>query len=1090
MSENIYADHRKQELETILASQEYLTKINQIANTIRECAKVAENEATIETEFDYQFRNFFDNFFSHLGFSYLPEKEKKVSTRFLKIKGRADTSVGNLIVEFKHPSKFKNQNQIEKSLVQAESYLEGFKNKTIALVTDGLNGEFIIYKDNKTVRQGYNTFDSRMVDTFVKSFVGLNKLELTSDNLKKDLTHFHDGKDSVSKQLTLELFNVLKNKMTQRTEMLFEEWKELFKLSHDDESQQDAIIKRRKAISDYFSITNTNASEEYLALFALQTSYAICVKLVAFKVINNIRFKAGMLDFDNIRKLDSGELLKTFIDLENGAIFRDYGVLNLLEGDFFSWYANEEEWNENISDKIKNILSVLVRYVHTDLFNTENKSQDFFKELYMGMIPKEVRHALGEYYTPHWLAEKVVDESLTKIPLVKLDEWRGLDPTCGSGTFLTILINRKLKSLAKYDAKEKLNNILNSVVGIDINPVTVLTARVNYFLNISHLLDNNILSDGIEIPVYSGDSAYVPRTTIVDGVKCFEYDIHTQISNINIILPQSITHNLKTFSKVMTDIEVDIKNLDSLNVEQKLISIISKSDINDEVIENIRHLSKKLVEMEKNKWNGIWARIITNYITTASIGKFDMIVGNPPWVDWKSLPSGYRSKIKSLHITDTLFSGDGMTGGINLNICALITNVVSTNWLDREGILAFLMPDTLMYQKSYEGFRNLLLPDSRQMYFQEIFDWTKAGHPFAPVQQKFYTYFIGFNKVDYKQGIELTKFSKKPKLSSQQDYIDFQKTFAQDNGYLYQSSSLNTYFTYIKHKDYIDIFSKIAGTSEYKGREGVEVYPQELMIFEVDKNLPSNDKIITLKNIQNPRSKFKVPQMNHVFEKKMLAPLIKGVNIKKFQTPVSDLLVPFAYDPTHSKQVAMPIEDLRRKAPKTAKYFELNKNIFESQNEYSNKLINGKNVPYYSLARVGSYTFAENYVAFRDNSKWGACVVTQVETPWGEWKRPIFQNHAVTISQNKDNENISHDEAHYICAIMNSSIVENYMLNSSDSRSFPIRPRFKIPQYDALNNIHIELSTLSKKAHQTSDSLVIQDIITTIDKLYIDILES
>ena len=132
------------------------------------------------------------------------------------------------------------------------------------------------------------------------------------------------------------------------------------------------------------------------------------------------------------------------------------------------------------------------------------------------------------------------------------------------------------------------------------------------------------------------------------------------------------------------------------------------------------------------------ARIITNYLTTANLGKFDIIVGNPPWVDWKSLPSGYRDKIKSLCISRKLFSGDKVTGGINLNICALISNVVAENWLTDSGILGFLMPEPLISQQSYEGFRNMYLSDDSRLYFKKFTNWTKAGHPFKPVTQKIF----------------------------------------------------------------------------------------------------------------------------------------------------------------------------------------------------------------------------------------------------------------------------------------------------------------------------------------------------------------
>ena len=87
--------------------------------------------------------------------------------------------------------------------------------------------------------------------------------------------------------------------------------------------------------------------------------------------------------------------------------------------------------------------------------------------------------------------------------------------------------------------------------------------------------------------------------------------------------------------------------------------------------------------------------------------KHDLIVGNPPWVKWEHLPAAYTRKIKEFCDVRHIFCNDGgMFGGAQLNICALISNVAATNWLKENGILAFLMPDSLMSQNSYEEFRN------------------------------------------------------------------------------------------------------------------------------------------------------------------------------------------------------------------------------------------------------------------------------------------------------------------------------------------------------------------------------------------------
>ena len=65
------------------------------------------------------------------------------------------------------------------------------------------------------------------------------------------------------------------------------------------------------------------------------------------------------------------------------------------------------------------------------------------------------------------------------------------------------------------------------------------------------------------------------------------------------------------------------------------------------------------------------------------------------------------------------------------------------------------MPQSLLFQQSYEGYREFELFDGRKLYFQEIIDWSKSGHPFAPVQQLFCTYVMSETVKDYTKGIPL-----------------------------------------------------------------------------------------------------------------------------------------------------------------------------------------------------------------------------------------------------------------------------------------------------------------------------------------------
>lgn len=67
-------------------------------------------------------------------------------------------------------------------------------------------------------------------------------------------------------------------------------------------------------------------------------------------------------------------------------------------------------------------------------FAWSNVDQDILKILYETFIGTETRKRLGEYYTPDWLAEAVISETI-KEPLAT----HVLDAACGSGTFLFYL---------------------------------------------------------------------------------------------------------------------------------------------------------------------------------------------------------------------------------------------------------------------------------------------------------------------------------------------------------------------------------------------------------------------------------------------------------------------------------------------------------------------------------------------------------------------------------------------------------------------------------------------------------------------------
>ena len=130
------------------------------------------------------------------------------------------------------------------------------------------------------------------------------------------------------------------------------------------------------------------------------------------------------------------KLKRELEDLEAGSIFRHFKITNFLEGDLFAWYL--PAWSPTTSDWITSLVAKLSEYNPGTLSEDPAESRDLLKKLYHRLFPKSVRHDLGEYYTPDWLAEHL----LNSLGYDGNPDVRVLDPACGSGTFLVMAIAR------------------------------------------------------------------------------------------------------------------------------------------------------------------------------------------------------------------------------------------------------------------------------------------------------------------------------------------------------------------------------------------------------------------------------------------------------------------------------------------------------------------------------------------------------------------------------------------------------------------------------------------------------------------------
>lgn len=1078
---------RKRSLDALLDSVEYQKSLSDILKSLQKKVGTATNEATLASLFENELYFFIRSFFS-IDFTFEKEVGEKIVRH--KFSGRMDALCNDLIIEYKHYSELVTETQKIFAISQVKSYIEQLQKsgkQFRAVLTDGSKIKYFYFRDNVLEETPFSNLRIDDLDIVVKSLLTVEHKKFAPENIVDDFSLNAGNKNT--KNLAICLFQSLSDEnISEKTLMLYKEWEDLFHLSESDSGKNADIEKRRQVLGHIFATEINDNDQEYRALFALHTTYAIIVKLIACKTISKIALNGSITYFSDLTEVTSTELEHFSERLEDGYIFSNIGIINFLEGDFFSWYCSENQWNAEIAKNIKEIIKKLEEYTNLS-FTHKYEVVDIFKDLYIEIIPAEVRHSFGEYFTPAWLADFVVKNSIQKI---KKDEWRAIDPCCGSGIFIVSLIKNIIeeKNIAALSPSEKealLNKITCRVIGIDINPLSVLTARVNYFLAILNLRDDN----RIEIPVYLGDSANIPKIIYIDGVRCYEYNVTTKKGLIHVDLPCSFVES-NSFIETMDYLKSVVKTGDAEIIYNKLLENIPPSDQREAVLEALKLLSDQLVDLHKNKWDGIWVRIVTNFMLVARIRNIDIIVGNPPWIKWEFLPQNYAEKIKSTCIDRHIFSGQSYMGAISLNICALIANVTASSWLNDEGVLAFLMPETLMTQDSYAGFRNFFIEyeKGKRLYLQNTDSWEKAGNPFIETTEKFLTYYYQSNFVDYNAtGIPVRYIIKKNKIpiaiiNRFRNYEEVSSFFDFEYGFAYQLDNHRTGFTLFHSNNIsrLNQFRKIVGNCEYKARSGVEFTPAEVYFIEPVRPGRRLDTYL-FKNTKFRAAIYK--SLNHnVFEleTKYIRPVIKSPHISSFKIEKSNNYCIFPYD--EGNRDSVPIKELDKTCKHLVRYLLNNKDLIEKQSQRSRSIARGSD--FYSLSKVGMYTFSENIVAFRDNTDPVSAVIKPIQTPWGETRMPICAKHSPYISMDKNNRYITEDEAYYICGILNTFLVRDYLLSSFSGRSISIDLNIKLPLYNQRNASHTKICELSKEAHDQNDDQRINEIIYEIEQIYLE----
>jgi type I restriction-modification system DNA methylase subunit len=278
-------------------------------------------------------------------------------------------------------------------------------------------------------------------------------------------------------------------------------------------------------------------------------------------------------------------------------------------------------------------------------------------------LKPEVRKAGGVYYTPQYIVDYIVINTIGKLCEKKtpkeVAEIKIVDPACGSGSFLIgayqFLLNwhkdyytqnpnkkNPLTPEGNLTTPEKKKILLNSIFGVDIDTNAVEVTKLSLLL------------------------------------KCMEGETQA-----------SIAHQMKMFNeRVLPTLDDNIKSGNSL-IDTDYYD--TQLDFGEERI------------IKPFSWQKAYPTVFKN-------GGFDVVIGNPPYVftrdvDWSDEVKNYFwSKFEISKGDDK--SRKNQSGKINLYILFIIK---STELLNKNGCLSFIIPNGLLRTTTYDTARKFIL---------------------------------------------------------------------------------------------------------------------------------------------------------------------------------------------------------------------------------------------------------------------------------------------------------------------------------------------------------------------------------------------
>ncbi len=363
--------------------------------------------------------------------------------------------------------------------------------------------------------------------------------------------------------------------------------------------------------------------------------------------------------------------------LLDGRFFEQRRVRNFVERDFYGW-VSEDVHRRALAPVLRSIAAEVSRY------DFARVDEDILKGVYQELVDIETRHSLGEYYTPDWLCDRVVD-ALDLRP-----DDTVLDPACGSGSFLRAAV----AGLRAADPARPVEQIAAQVAGIDVHPLSVQIAKTTLLLALG--ADVRRARQPITLRVYLANTLTIPEGSVAGNL--FGQDVTVRIDGQDVRLPNALLQDpdlfdagLRAAEDLATDTagHADVDAATLANTVRRKVGGLPPPDVTAALLTVYGHFKRAKETGRDSIWHFLLQNVYRPFLLRH---QFSVVVGNPPWLTLKDISlRDYQDEVKALASRGGVLPSK-KANVTQMELAAVFLTHSATTFLAPGGRLAFVLP--------------------------------------------------------------------------------------------------------------------------------------------------------------------------------------------------------------------------------------------------------------------------------------------------------------------------------------------------------------------------------------------------------------